>query len=133
MTTILPAGVKATTGGRFDRDEHLLYFLATNPDLLLRTNYPQVLVAVNELNSKKRLDQFDRLDRPDAGIVLPAPKKTIASLLNLTPETFSRVLRNLVEDEILSVSGRRIRIRNRAQLARLLESSPVADAGGVMA
>lgn len=79
------------------------------------------------------LDQFDRLDRPDAGIVLPAPKKTIASLLNLTPETFSRVLRNLVEDEILSVSGRRIRIRNRAQLARLLESSPVADAGGVMA
>lgn len=61
MTTILPAGVKATTGGRFDRDEHLLYFLATSPDLLLRTNYPQVLVAVNELNSKKRLDQFDRL------------------------------------------------------------------------
>ena len=61
MTTILPAGVKATTGGRFDRDEHLLYFLATNPDLLLRTNYPQVLVAVNELNSKKSLDQFDRL------------------------------------------------------------------------
>lgn len=67
------------------------------------------------------LDQYDRLERPEAGVILPAPKKTIASLLNLTPETFSRVLRSLVEDELLSVTGRRIRVRNRSQLARLLE------------
>jgi CRP-like cAMP-binding protein len=68
------------------------------------------------------LDLLDRPERPDAGIVLPAPKKTIASLLNLTPETFSRVLRNLVEEGALAVSGRRIRVRNRAALTAVLAS-----------
>ena len=39
------------------------------------------------------LEQLERSPRTDACIVLPAPKKAIASLLNLTPETLSRVLR----------------------------------------
>ena len=72
------------------------------------------------------LEQLERGARGDGCIVLPAPKKTIASLLNLTPETLSRVLRNLVEEGVLTVSGRRIRVRNRAQLARLLTHDEAA-------
>lgn len=61
MSTRLPDGVKATSGGAFDRDEHLIYFLAGD---LVDTNtapQPQILVAVNELRSKADLDKLDRV------------------------------------------------------------------------
>ncbi|MDI3512946.1 MAG: family transcriptional regulator, dissimilatory nitrate respiration regulator [Rhodocyclaceae bacterium] len=72
------------------------------------------------------LDQLERTTRGDACIVLPAPKKAIASLLNLTPETFSRVLRSLMEGGTLVVGGRRIHVRDRARLAGMVsaESDP---------
>ena len=66
------------------------------------------------------LEQLERTPRGDACIVLPAPKKAIASLLNLTPETFSRVLRSLVEEGTLVVGGRRIHVRDKARLASML-------------
>jgi len=53
---------------------------------------------------------------------LPAPKKAIASLLNLTPETLSRVLRSMVEDGVLTVGGRRIHVRDRSLLAAMVSS-----------
>lgn len=53
-------------------------------------------------------------------VLLPAPKKTIASLLNLTPETLSRVLRNLVASEMIKVQGKRIDILQPQQLRSLL-------------
>jgi CRP-like cAMP-binding protein len=43
-------------------------------------------------------------------IALPAPKAEIASLLNLTPEHFSRVLHELAADGVLRVQGRRITV-----------------------
>ena len=68
------------------------------------------------------LEQLERSPRTDACIVLPAPKKAIASLLNLTPETLSRVLRSMVEDGVLTVGGRRIHVRNRSLLAAMVSS-----------
>lgn len=50
-------------------------------------------------------------------VVLAAPKSTIASILNMTSEAFSRVLRSLREDRIIDVHGRRIRIHDRTRLA----------------
>ena len=43
-------------------------------------------------------------------LTLPAPKAEIASLLNLTPEHFSRVLHELAAAGVLSVQGRRITV-----------------------
>ena len=68
------------------------------------------------------LEQLERSPRTDACIVLPAPKKAIASLLNLAPETLSRVLRSMVEDGVLTVGGRRIHVRDRSLLAAMVSS-----------
>ncbi len=45
-----------------------------------------------------------------AVITLPAAKAQIASQLNLTPEHFSRILRDLAEAGLLQVSGRKITV-----------------------
>ena len=43
---------------------------------------------------------------------LPAPKNVIASRLNLTPETFSRILHSLSEEGLIRVTGRSIAVLN---------------------
>lgn len=58
---ILPEGVKATSGSKYDPDEGYIYFIAGSADRVLQAPQPQVLVAVNELNTPKQLDVFDRL------------------------------------------------------------------------
>ncbi|MDX1593969.1 MAG: Crp/Fnr family transcriptional regulator [Gammaproteobacteria bacterium] len=55
-------------------------------------------------------------DDPDT-VSLPASKALIASRLNLTPETFSRVLHDLQERALIGVEGRTIRLLDRAGLA----------------
>jgi CRP-like cAMP-binding protein len=52
-------------------------------------------------------------DDPDT-VPLPASKALIASRLNLTPETFSRVLHDLQQRELIAVDGRTIRLLDRA-------------------
>lgn len=49
-------------------------------------------------------------------LTLPAPKAEIASLLNMTPEHFSRVLHELAAAGVLSVQGRRITVPDPARL-----------------
>lgn len=61
--TLLPEGVKATSGGTFDRDDPFLYYIAGSPENMSKMDPPHanVLVAVNELKSDKDLDTLDRL------------------------------------------------------------------------
>jgi CRP-like cAMP-binding protein len=52
-------------------------------------------------------------DEPGAGsaeITLPTPKQVIASRLNLTPETLSRILHDLAEARLIRMQGKRIMI-----------------------
>ena len=62
-----------------------------------------------------------RHGRDDTSLVLtlPATKAEIASQLNLTPEHFSRILRDLAAAGLLQVAGRRITVpdKNRLQAA----------------
>ena len=60
-------------------------------------------------------------DEPPQGAVtvsLPVSKATIASRLSLTPEYFSRVLKELEDAGLISVDKREIHIRDVAALAR---------------
>ncbi len=60
-------------------------------------------------------------DLPEAGgevtVSLPVSKATLASRLSLTPEYFSRVLRELEEARLIEVDKRDIRILDAARLA----------------
>jgi len=49
-------------------------------------------------------------------VTLPASKQTIASQLNLAPETFSRVLGQLSDAGLVQVKGRMISVLNRQKL-----------------
>ncbi len=49
---------------------------------------------------------------------LPASKHVIASRLNLSPETLSRILHSLIESGLITVHGRRIVVQDVARLSR---------------
>ncbi|BCB28088.1 Crp/Fnr family transcriptional regulator [Sulfurimicrobium lacus] len=52
----------------------------------------------------------------DIQISLPANKNVIASNLNITPETFSRILHNLSDDGLIEVKGKDVLIKDIARL-----------------
>ena len=47
---------------------------------------------------------------------LPTSKAVVASLLNVTPEHFSRILHDLTEQTLIEVDGREIRILDAGKL-----------------
>lgn len=55
-------------------------------------------------------------DNNTIAITLPTSKHIMASRLNLTPETLSRVFHELTEAQIISVDGRRITIKDPLRL-----------------
>lgn len=60
----------------------------------------------------------------DGGIVLPARKRVIASLLNLTQEHFSRILHELAAESVISVDGGVVRILDERRLKALVSGEP---------
>jgi len=75
--------------------------------------------AVCVLTSRERVIGYllsELADSPDNRISLPATKAVVASTLNLTPETFSRVLHALEKEEIIGISGRDIEIKDPVRL-----------------
>ncbi len=73
------------------------------------------------------LELAERAEPSAPWLTLPAPKATIASLLNLSKESLSRVLRRMMDSGVLRVSGRRIRICAREQLVQLTTPAPFPD------
>lgn len=61
-------------------------------------------------------------DAPSGVVTLAVNKQLLASRLNLTPETFSRLLQKLGEEAGLVVDGRDIRVPDTAALRRLLDT-----------
>ena len=71
-------------------------------------------------NASQRVIGYLLADRgeveTDDAVDLPASKALIASRLNLTPETFSRVLHDLQQRGLITVDGRTIRLLDRGGL-----------------
>lgn len=71
--------------------------------------------AVCVLSSRERVIGYllnELADRSDGSVTLPSTKAVVASTLNLTPETFSRVLHAMEREEIIGIDGRHIRIKD---------------------
>ncbi|GAA5173816.1 Crp/Fnr family transcriptional regulator [Niveibacterium umoris] len=62
------------------------------------------------------LRNADEIESNTAEIDLETSKQVLASRLNLTPETFSRVLHALTEAKLISVNGKHITIHDIARL-----------------
>lgn len=54
-----------------------------------------------------------------ASLMLPAPKATIASMLNMNPESLSRSFRHMINLGVVSIRGRKIDVRDWVMLAGL--------------
>lgn len=74
----------------------------------LRTSTQRVICFLTNLAPPGQPAQYE--------VMLPASKQTIASQLNLAPETFSRVLGHLAGAGLIQVKGRSIKVLDAAKL-----------------
>ena len=84
-------------------------------NLSLQNSTFRVLNYINSLIDDKNMTS--------ATIVLDSPKHTIASRLSVTPETFSRTLRDLSEKEIIIVEGKTIHVPDIANFKQYIIKS----------
>jgi len=77
----------------------------------MRSSTQRVACMLQHQAPDKSLNEYE--------IELPAAKQTVASQLNLTPETFSRVLHVLSDAGLIEVSGRVIRVLDAEGLRRI--------------
>ncbi len=122
-----PVFVQACIASRllFIRKEAVWELLAHCPEVathvigsLSRRLYAMIgeLESLCLLSSRERVTGFllreldNGPERDIKEIRLPSTKAATASLLNLTPETFSRVIHGLEREGILNVDGRRVEV-----------------------
>lgn len=74
----------------------------------LRTSSQRVIYFLSNLAPPGQPEQYE--------VSLPSSKQTIASQLNLAPETFSRVLGHLAGAGLIQVKGRTITVLNSTRL-----------------
>lgn len=61
------------------------------------------------------------------GLDLEVPKQTLASRLSVQPETFSRIIKNLSSQGVLSVRGTRVEINDRRRLEEIANVCGMVD------
>ncbi|MEW6677836.1 MAG: Crp/Fnr family transcriptional regulator [Pseudomonadota bacterium] len=74
----------------------------------LRTSSQRVICFLNQMAPADKPNQYE--------LILPSSKQTVASQLNLAPETFSRVLGHLTGAGLIQVNGRSIRVLDLARM-----------------
>ncbi|CAG1000989.1 cAMP-activated global transcriptional regulator CRP [Rhodocyclaceae bacterium] len=130
-----PCMAAATTPARLLQIDGraLLDLIDTSPPLMLRLakNLSQGVVnAVRTIEDYRTLKPHGRLARflldgrddaeeAHAPITLPATKHVFASLLGITPESLSRVIRDLAEAGVIENRGRNVSILDGRRLAAL--------------
>ena len=70
-------------------------------------------ITLHLLDAPGRLSRFQRKHPELAGRI---PKKELAAYLNLTPETLSRLLRNLTDEKLLTIEDRVIYVHSLSRL-----------------
>lgn len=102
---------------------HLLHEVSNRAQILIDALTTIVSRSASERVAAYLLDLSARSgggDRPR--VVLPATKSAIASLLSLSPEALSRVLRRFHDDGLIELSGRGIRLIDQRRLRACLDA-----------
>lgn len=96
----------------------LLTTLAMRTQTLLQDveTYTQHTSATRVVSYLRQLCQANDEPGDSIAVTLPTTKQIIASRLNLSPETLSRILHELTEAKLIAVNGRQIRIASRERL-----------------
>jgi CRP-like cAMP-binding protein len=84
-------------------------------------------------NARSRVARYllAHLAAGESGFDLDVPKGVLASRLSVTPETFSRVIRQLTLDRVVAVQGPHVTVTNRKTLAQLAELEDTRELGYV--
>jgi len=80
--------------------------LKTIENLTLKEAQERLIAYLWELTEEGKKEEF----------TLSIPKSQLALLLGITPETLSRLLQKLKEEDIIAVEGKRVKIKDMAKL-----------------
>lgn len=78
-------------------------------------------VSVDARVAAYLLERLETRGSCEGPILLPAPKATIASMLNTSPESFSRSLRRLIDMGLVRIGGRRVHVLDRMKLVTVAQ------------